>query len=124
MEIVAVIPCQDIRIESGKTSLYNVFPRFYVPRTGNVVAFSVMVVLLNEEGDRETYPLTIGIRDPKGETLYEVVIHVPAGDAGRYTMQIHVVAAEVTGAGVYHLDVTLDDKDFFILPLAFEEMKS
>jgi hypothetical protein len=54
---VAVIPCQDIRIESGKTSLYNVFPRFYVPRTGNVVAFSVMVVLLNEEGDRGTYPL-------------------------------------------------------------------
>jgi len=51
----------------------------------------------------------------------ESVSDVPAGSPGYYTMQIETVTAEVAGPGLYHLDVALDDKDFFILPLIFFE---
>jgi len=57
--------------------------------------------------------------DPAGEILYESAFDVPAGDAGYYTVEVQTVAAKVTGSGLYHLDVSLEDQELFSLPLVF-----
>jgi len=119
MKIIGVVPFRELLVEGEAISLRDVFPRFRSHRAGDVIVFSVAVMLFNEEGDRGDYPLVIEMADPEGETLYKSTSTVPAGDAGCYTMQIQTIVAKVAGPGLYHLDVTLDDTEIVSLPLIF-----
>jgi len=119
MRIVGAVPFREVWIWGEVVSFYDVLPRFHAHRAGDDIVFSVAVMLFNEEGDQGDYHLVIEMTDPEGETLYKSTSTVPAGDAGCYTMQIQTITVEITGSGLYHLDVSLEDREFFSLPLVF-----
>ena len=119
MKIIGAVPFRETWIWGEVVSFYDVLPRFRSHRAGDDIVFSVAVMLFNEEGDRGDYHLVIEMTDPEGETLYKSTSTVPAGDAGCYTMQIQTIAAEITGPGLYHLDISLEDTEAISLPLIF-----